>query len=287
MSRHTLTGITCLAAWLVTLSSGAAAGSVNIVRFTLEEGGAVLVPVTVDGAGPFRFLLDTGSSRSAIAAELAEALGAPVVARSEVVTSTGRAFSPVVRLSRPALGNTSVDSLLALKLPADALGGGHVRVSGVLGQDFLGPHNYTLDYRRRTLTWGDGPVPDRVSDTRVPLVWREGRVLAELAQDDARIVRLVPDSGANALILFTRSGSSPLPIDRVAGRIELMAGTGRRDVLPVVVRTLKVGSITLRNQSAVAVERDEPDAPDGDGLLPLHEYRSVSFNSDGYIVFRR
>ena len=56
---------------------------------------------------------------------------------------------------------------------------------------------------------------------------------------------------------------------------------------PAVVRELRVGDITLRNQPAVAVMRTETDAPDGDGLLPLHHFASVSFNASGYIVFQR
>ena len=62
MSRRN-TSAACLLGVLFA-SSHAVAQPADSVRFTLAEGGAVVVPVTIDGAGPFRFLLDTGSSRS-------------------------------------------------------------------------------------------------------------------------------------------------------------------------------------------------------------------------------
>jgi hypothetical protein len=55
-----------------------------------------------------------------------------------------------------------------------------------------------------------------------------------------------------------------------------------------LLRELQVGDVTLRNQRVVVLERDGPRAIEGDGLLPLHEFSSVSFsNSEGFMVVRR
>ena len=53
------------------------------------------------------------------------------------------------------------------------------------------------------------------------------------------------------------------------------------------MRELKLGNVTLRNQPAVAVERGDDASQEGDGLLPLHHFHKVTFNTAGYIVIQR
>src|SRR5882672_9241403 len=54
-----------------------AAQGPDSVHFALDGHGAVRVPVTLDGTGPFTFLIDTGSSRSSVSETVAARLGAP------------------------------------------------------------------------------------------------------------------------------------------------------------------------------------------------------------------
>ena len=55
-----------------------------------------------------------------------------------------------------------------------------------------------------------------------------------------------------------------------------------------VLRELRVGAVTLRNQPAVVLEGQGSKAIEGDGLMPLHQFSSVSFNnSEAYMVVRR
>ena len=55
----------------------------------------------------------------------------------------------------------------------------------------------------------------------------------------------------------------------------------------MMLRQLRIGSVTVRNQRAVLVSREGVDAREGDGLMPLHLFASVSFNShEGYLVVR-
>jgi hypothetical protein len=51
---------------------------------------------------------------------------------------------------------------------------------------------------------------------------------------------------------------------------------------------MRVGAVTLRNQPAVVLEREGSNLAEGDGLLPLHRFSSVSFNNrEGYLVVRK
>ena len=55
-----------------------------------------------------------------------------------------------------------------------------------------------------------------------------------------------------------------------------------------MVRELQVGNVIFRNQPVAVIARDEVDALEGDGLLPLHLFASVSFNArEQCLVLRR
>ena len=59
----------------------------DVVGFDADENGAVVVAARIDGAGPFRLLLDTGSSHSAVGDGLARRLGLHPVAKAEIMSA--------------------------------------------------------------------------------------------------------------------------------------------------------------------------------------------------------
>ena len=145
-------GIVALAMLPVLPLEGAPAPC-EAVPFTLTGGGAVIVPVFVEGRGPHRFLVDTGANGSAVARSLAERLGLAPVAKRLVVTPAGDETRLVVDLGRVSVGAAAADALLASIVDADRLRIDGTEVDGVLGQDFLARFDYTIDYRRRVLVW--------------------------------------------------------------------------------------------------------------------------------------
>lgn len=270
-----LTGAICAA-------PTAAAGRTVSVPLTIDARGGILVAVTIGRAGPFVFVLDTGASRSIVADDLARQLGAPLVARSEVVTSAGTELRGVVRLDAVSVEGARVDGLLAPVIPAGRLAALGTTVRGVLGQDFLSAFNYTLDYRRRRLAWdaGDEACGEHGA---VRLVPSEGRFVMALPQRGTdRAMRLVPDTGAEALVLF--HGFAAHSTRRSPSAVTIAALTGSRATREIVVPQLVVGAVTLRDRRAVVIDREDPDA---DGLLPLHGFSSVSFAAGGACVVIR
>ena len=254
------------------------------IRFDVDAAGQIRVQAFVNGQGPFVFALDTGSNVSSVGAGVAERLALPVVAKTDLKTSAGRKTQIVVRLDRLAVGSAARNALLATvieKAQLEAVGSG---LDGVIGQDLLLGFNYTLDYRNRRLDWGR---TEQDGGARLALVRRNGRVLVELPQAD-RVLRFVPDSGAESFVIFERRGQAPLPLAETGRSARLVSVAGLRDVRVMVLRWLRVGDAMVENQPALVVARDEPDAPEGDGLLPLHLFTSVSFNNtEGYVVVRR
>lgn len=272
----TSVGGSCNAAGRVPTTSKTAS-----VPFVSTQPGEVLIPVTIGGNGPYRFLLDTGSSNTAVSGELADLLALRPVARSSLTTSTGTVEILVVRLDRVRVGPVEADELLPSVLPPAAgqvLGPG---VSGILGQDFLGRFNYTLDYRRSTVLWND--VPESSASERLPLVPVDGRFLVELPQAAGTSpVRFVPDSGADGLLIFNTAAVAVSGV-KGSGGVQSVVGitTGTHGRLTA----LKVGGHTLRQQPAFVASATGSSSQRADGLLPLHLFERVHFNNaKGYMT---
>jgi hypothetical protein len=269
----------------VATPAAAAAGT----AFESRRPGEVAVPVTIGASGPFRFLLDTGSTHSAITPRLAEAVAARPIARAAVAASAGTVECLVVALARVSVGPVAVDGLAATQLPDDAgvrLGPG---VDGILGQDFLSRFSFTIDYVRSRIVWHDAD-PSRpelqTPGIRLPLVPSRERFVVELPQPGRRTaLRVVPDSGADTLVLYDDPSIAGLVSEWAPGRAELASPTGTQHVRTGIVDGLRVGDRRLARQPAVVLPlRPEASPPaaggvEPDGLLPLHLFAQASFNA--------
>jgi predicted aspartyl protease len=255
------------------------------VRFASSRSGEIVIPVFIGREGPYRFLLDTGSSHTVISETLATTLGAVPVAKAPIATSVGSILALVVRLPDVTVGSARVEALLATSLPpraADMLGDG---ILGVLGQDFLSQFNYTLDYRTSRLSWDDdGQIEKGVRLTLEP---SHGRFLVHLPQDKRCrcALRLVPDSGANGVVLFAGTEADRLPVSASVTSMRVATLVGDGTARGVIVRALLVGPVTLWDLPAARVAVPEGTTEDGDGLLPLSLFARVSFrHHEGYMV---
>ena len=60
--------------------------------FSLGDQGGIILDVTLNGLGPFKMLLDTGATHSAITADVAERIGARIVAHENTKLWLGADF---------------------------------------------------------------------------------------------------------------------------------------------------------------------------------------------------
>lgn len=284
MFRH-LAAIT----FVVGSSATACAAEPDSVALSIDPSGAVIVPVCLNGQGPYPFLLDTGSSHTTISQSLAERLGVVFVAKSSVLTSTGREWRPIARIYQTQVGSAESEDLLASVVPAKQLDAIARGIEGIIGQDFLFGLNYTLDYGRRRLSWTTGGALEGAGASRLPLMRREGRYLVQVAaKAGGAPVLLVPDSGASGFVVFERNGRTPLALDPVAEVTSVQSLSGTQNARTMRLRELTLGPVTVRDQPVAVVERDRRDALEGDGLLPLHLFSAVAFNADeNYIVLTK
>lgn len=266
---------------LLAVESPAADPGGAVTAFERGPQGQVVVAVSLDGQGPFPVLLDTGSSHSVVTSDVMAALAASPVAKAEIVTPLGTETRLVIRIARVEVGGAATP-VLASVVPAGTIDGSS-RLKGIIGQDVLAHRRYTIDYRQGVMLWHADVAPGGAHPA-LAMQAAGPRFLVELPHD-GRTLRLVPDSGSEALVLLDR-GDGRLPVFRDTGEArELLTLSGRQSVRAVHVRALRVGSFELRDLPAVVVRRDgrrdESMAREGDGLLPLHLFGRVTIDGPG------
>jgi hypothetical protein len=109
-----------------------------------DQIGRIWAPVVINGRGPFRLVLDTGASHSAVTALVALALGADMSQTPHVVMRgvTGFATVPTIKVDSLSVGDLSVDQP-ELPIVPDALGG----AEGILGSEGLAGKRVFIDFR--------------------------------------------------------------------------------------------------------------------------------------------
>lgn len=248
--------------------------------FTLGEQGGVIVPVMVGGKGPFLMLLDTGATHSAITERVSAAVEARAVAKSTVIAPTASSIRPVVAVEDWSFGPITVDIVLPTVVP-DGSFDREAKIDGLIGQDVLAGLRYTIDFQRRVIDWHSAtPAADGVA---LHLAFERGRFLIAIP-DGQSTVRLVPDSGAGAIVLFELAGRMPLDVLESGQTVELASANAAIQARRVTIRELRLGQRTMRNVAAVAIRRIEHDPAEGDGLLPLHLFERVTFDGPARLL---
>ncbi|MET0372532.1 MAG: retroviral-like aspartic protease family protein [Sphingobium sp.] len=102
----------------------------------------VTVPVSIDGKGPWHFVVDTGAQRTVISRALADELALTRGAMVTVLSMTGTSQADTVALPRLGFGQGTVDNI-----EAPVLEGQHLGAAGLLGLDGLQSKRLLLDFR--------------------------------------------------------------------------------------------------------------------------------------------
>ena len=106
--------------------------------------GRIWAPVLINGKGPFRLVLDTGASHSAVNAEVARDLGIPLLDANRILLRgvTGTKAVPWIPVDSMVFGDLEVRPR-KLPIVTDALGG----AEGVLGAEGLFDKRILIDFR--------------------------------------------------------------------------------------------------------------------------------------------
>lgn len=206
----------------VTQCGGAAlrtADSSAVMRAPFEVvGGRIYVQARVNGAGPYRFMFDTGASGMGRAdTSLVQELSIPIAGTTTNSDGVNTTTINVVRLQSLSLGGmsrTNVD-VLSRDYSRD---GATVRISGIIGREFFADGLLVIDYPARTLLFtraslrpGDAGVLAYRDNFHVPVTIGAETVEGSL-DTGSNLTMHVPRS------LYDRIGADPL----------VPAGEGRR-----------------------------------------------------------
>ena len=210
------------------------------------------VPVRLGGKGPFRFLVDTGSDRTAISRQLAVALQLDSAPRARLHSATGETqvamvVVPNLMLSRKAMKRIDAPLLDAADIGAD----------GILGIDALRSERLSFDFVARTVSLTNSPEITEIDDRDVIVVRarrRDGRLVITDAAAEGQHVSVVLDTGSqysvgNAALRRALERRGTLDI---RGPIELISVTGAtlRGEL-AVIGELQIGGTTVRGLAMV------------------------------------
>jgi len=110
--------------------------------------GRIWAPVLINGKGPFRLVLDTGASHSAIISRVADSLGLASQTDTIVVRGvTGSAVVPALHVDRMEVGAVLIEPS-TLPIVADVFGG----AEGVLGREGMPDKRIFADFTKDVLT---------------------------------------------------------------------------------------------------------------------------------------
>jgi len=271
---------------LLTIVCGFGATSVPAgtpIRFKQVQN-LIVASVTVNGAGPFDFIFDTGASSTVIDSELAKQLSLSPIESSSVFTVAGSKTVPRYRLDSLALGPKSARNLTVLCVDLREIHLISSKLRGVLGQNFLSEFDYILNYREQSIEFDEnGHFARALIGARLAVERERGRVLIRTQPSSPRkqAAILVMDSGASKVVVFkvARQGSDlEIDLDLGAGtRIGTAAGTGT--VSTGRLRKLRIGDEKFQELPVMIVENPAAANRPENGLLPTSLFRSIYFNN--------
>jgi predicted aspartyl protease len=243
----------------------------------------VTVPVTIQGQGPFRFMVDTGSQATVLSRQLAERLQLTVRSPATLIAMASRQPIETTEIPDLALGSRNFRIQVAPLVEAANIGG----ADGILGLDSLQDQRVLIDFKENRISIAD--ANDAHSNRGYEIVVKARRKLGQLiianAQVDGVSTAVIVDTGAQSSIgnmaLLARLGHS-----RTFGETQMTdINGGQMNATIRVGANLELGRMVLSNLAIVFA-----DAPPfaaiglGDepalilGMRELRQFRRVAID---------
>ena len=178
-----------------------------VLETAFDQARRMVVPVMLNGKGPFGFVVDTGANRTVVSTEVAAACGLPSAGKAEVHGIAGAETAELASVRRLTVGSVG-----SQKLTLPVLSRGRLGADGLLGVDILKGRRMSLDFvanRFEISASGQGVELGRGTNSRiraatdpiqVPATYREGQLVILDAQvGDVRVAAFI-DSGAQVTV---------------------------------------------------------------------------------------
>ena len=222
------------------------------VRFKNDQEDRMTVPVKLGGAGPYRFLVDTGADRTAVSRD--------IVARLKLVSAGGVQLHSISGVS--SVGTARIDNVQVTRTPeqsidAAVLESSNMGADGILGVDLLHSQRVVFDFENKTMSIVPAGTPDRGYEPDAIVVRarkKNGRLIVTDAVANGEPLTIVLDTGSqvsvgNLALRRRLLGRSLIDLDK---SVELESVTGSKIVGDYMfVRDLTIGGIGLTNLAVV------------------------------------
>ncbi|MBS1824233.1 MAG: aspartyl protease family protein [Acidobacteria bacterium] len=241
--------------------------------------GYPLVQAHINGQGPFRLLLDTGSTTSYVTTQIADRLRLDYTHRTVVVTAAGEQIIPATASTHIRVGTTESAGVELLAAPLPGLRHLGLNVDGILGQNFLSRHPYLLDFRAKRILFHDEATEKAQSMPATflgPAVAGRPVLNVQLDPVSAPVV-LVLDSGASGLLLYCTS-RCPRLTDPSAAALEAVTNNGARRVRHGILPQATLGELQFKQRRAAIIHAN-PEPGQADGLLPANWFSAIYYDA--------
>jgi len=247
-------------------------GWLLLLTLPLPAADYVFADVSINGAGPFKLLVDTGASSTSLSPEAAREAGLEAAYAVQLTTLTGETIVHAALARSVSAGGAALQGVEVLIADPWAIRTVEPKADGVLGQSFLSHTPWMIDYRARRFVTGESAVLlsraipeftcERAADSRLVLPLTVGKAT----------FRVALDSGASALVLHCGDGCPRLEDADPTRQILTNTGTARATLGRL--RHIAAGPIALKRANAVLIETP-PLAPSIHGVLPAAWFRAV------------
>jgi hypothetical protein len=270
-------------------------GNVASLPFRLVNRYQMIVSVSINHAGPFSFLLDTGTQMTMVEPALAAALHLETTGKAEVASVGMQAPASFAQTDLVEAGSHSVANQRVLVYDLGNLQATGLNIQGVLGEDFVEHFDMLIDNGHSLLCLDDSAaMRAEVKGSRIPLQASaaDGSQLASSLivvgrlSDGMRPVRLKLDSGSNVPFLYSTSEYMALGMFRGAS-LHGGSGEAQKTFMALPPQNVKIGSAELSKVPFITLASTQKNirTSEFDGLLTMGLFKRVFINhADRYAV---
>jgi hypothetical protein len=271
-------------------------GNAASLRFPFVARSLIIVPVVINHAGPYAFLVDTGTQLTIVDPSLASELHLKIQGAANVVGVGFNENSSLARIDSLEVGSRLVENHLVELLDLEPLKTAGLHIRGILGGSFLGHFDVLLDYahnllclddtkRMRPLVKGVHVVLERSASPRdeLPLT---GLVIVSVHLSGAGPLQLALDSGTNVPYLFQPNKNLLPGLSTGVSQPGLSTDGVSREYSPLPSQKMQIGSLIMRQVTFFKPAKSDPDIPKMpfDGLLTTTLFRKVFISYSDHLV---
>jgi predicted aspartyl protease len=288
---HRFSQILLLFTCISSLSAIAAPATTDVtVKFRIARDCMIVVPVTINGSGPYDFVVDTGSNNTMLDQKLADELALPRGGDRTGLEVMGSTTLSAVSADSLSIASATVAGKDLFLFASSNLHGLPPKVRGLLGEDFLQNFDVLIDYRHQIiqLESGVGTLAETLTGEHLPVqlsgTWQGRPTLRRLI-----VTGHIEELGNNAMSLLLDSGTINLSLFRES----LGPGSNRLQFVEAGIKSSGLTTMETRNARRLSLGRGGVDdvtviavarQSDTDGLLPTSFFHAIFISHQGRFV---